>query len=89
MGRDKELSTFMSNSLRLGATYEFARTGWRFVKRGTLNFFYDRIQFDYDDFRDARYSMRPADDPSFHPAGTEPFYSFGANVFQLFVSIWF
>jgi hypothetical protein len=89
MGRDKELSTFMSNSLRIGATYEFARTGWRFVKRGTLNFFYDRIQFDYDDFRDARYSMRPADDPSFHPAGTEPFYSFGANVFQLFVSIWF
>jgi hypothetical protein len=89
LGRDKELSTFMSNSLRLGATYEFARTGWRFIKRGTLNIYYDRIQFDYDDFRDARFSQLPADDPNFHPAGTEPFYSFGANVFQLFVSIWF
>jgi Protein of unknown function (DUF3570) len=89
LARDKELSTFTSQSLRLGATYEFARTGWRFVKRGTLNFFYDRIQFDYDDFRDARYSMLPADDPSFRPAGSEPLYDFGANVFQLFVSVWF
>jgi hypothetical protein len=89
LARDKELSTFTSNSLRLGATYEFARTGWRFVKRGTLNFFYDRIQFDYDDFRDARFSLLPSDDPNFRPAGSEPLYSFGANVFQLFVSIWF
>jgi hypothetical protein len=89
MGRDKELSTFTSTSLHLGATYEFARTGWRFIKRGTLNLYFDRMQFDYDDFRDARYSMLPADDPNFHPAGTEPLYSFGANVIQAFISVWF
>jgi hypothetical protein len=89
LARDKELSTFKSHTLRVGATYAFASSGWRFVKKGTLNFVYDRIQFDYDDFRDARYSLLPATDPSFRPAGTEPLYSFGANVFQAFVSIWF
>jgi hypothetical protein len=31
----------------------------------------------------------PATDPNFRAAGTEPLYSFGANVFQLFVSVWF
>lgn len=89
LARDKELSTFKSQALSLGATYEFAPNGWRFIKKGTLNFYYDRIQFDYDDFRDARYSLLPATDPNFRPAGSEPLYSFGANVFQLFVSVWF
>ena len=89
LARDKELSTFKSQALSLGATYEFVPTGWRFIKKGTLNFYYDRIQFDYDDFRDARYSLLPATDPNFRPAGSEPLYSFGANVFQLFVSVWF
>jgi len=89
MGRDKELSTFNSKSLHLGATYEFARTGWKFIKKGTLNLYYDRMQFDYDDFRDARFSMLPPDDPNFHAAGTEPLYSFGANVIQAFISVWF
>jgi hypothetical protein len=85
MGRDKELSTFTSQTLRLGATYEFARGGWKFVKKGTLNLRYDRIEFDYDDFRDARASLLDAN----IAAGAEPLYTFGANVFQLFVSIWF
>ena len=44
MARDKELSTFKSQTLRIGATYEFARSGWRFVKKGTLNIFYDRMR---------------------------------------------
>jgi hypothetical protein len=81
MARDKELSTFKSQTLHLGASYEFAQDGWRFVKKGSVNLFYDRIEFDYDDFRDAR-------DTDIR-AGSEPLYSFGANVFQLFVSIWF
>ena len=89
LARDKELSTFKSQALSLGATYEFWPNGWRFIKKGTVNFYYDRIQFDYDDFRDARYSLLPADDPNFRPAGSEPLYSFGANVYQLFVSVWF
>jgi hypothetical protein len=89
MARDKELSTFSSQTFRIGASYEFASTGWRFVKKGTVNIFYDRIEFDYEDFRDARYSLLPATDPRFHTVGSEPLYAFGANVFQAFVSIWF
>jgi Protein of unknown function (DUF3570) len=89
MARDKELSTFKSHTLRIGATYEFAPNGWRFVKKGSLNLFYDRIEFDYEDYRDARYSLLPSSDPAFSPAGSEPLYTFGANVFQVFVSAWF
>ena len=89
LARDKELSTFNSQTLRIGATYEFARTGWRFVKKGTLNIFYDRMQLDYDDFRDATFSQLPSDDPNRRAVGEEPFYSFGANIIQAFVSIWF
>jgi uncharacterized protein DUF3570 len=89
LARDKELSTFKSQALSVGATYEFAPNGWRFIKKGTLNFYYDRIQFDYDDFRDARYSLLPSTDPNFRAAGSEPLYSFGANVYQMFVSVWF
>jgi hypothetical protein len=89
LARDKELSTFNSRTVSLGATYEFASNGWRFIKKGTLNLYLDFIQFDYEDFRDARFSMRPTDDPGFRPAGTEPFYKFDATVYQLFVSIWF
>ena len=32
MGRDKELATFTSQTLHVGASYEFARSVWRFVK---------------------------------------------------------
>jgi hypothetical protein len=89
LARDKELSTFTSQALSIGATWEFASSGWRFIKKGTLNIYYDRIEFDYEDFRDARFSLLPASDPNFRPAGAEPLYSFGANVIQAFVSVWF
>ena len=89
MARDKELSTFNSIAFRIGASYEFAQTGWRFVKKGSVNLYYDRIEFKYDDFRDARVSQLLPTDPNYRPAGSEPLYEFGANVIQAFVSIWF
>ena len=84
LARDKELSTFVSNTVGIGVTYEFP--GGipympRFVKKGTLNLRWDHIFFDYEDFRDIRVTgVTP---------GTEPLYSFEADVAQLFVSIWF
>jgi hypothetical protein len=93
MARDKELSTFTSHRVRIGATYEFARNGWSFVKKGSASLFYDRLEFDYEDFRDARYSMTGTslglEPDQLLPAGTEPLYTFGANVVQAFISIWF
>ena len=81
MARDKELSTFTSQTLRLGASYDIVRGGWKFVERGTVNVILDHMLFDYEDFRDLRVTgVTP---------GTEPLYSFDANVLQVFVSFWF
>lgn len=81
MARDKELSTFTSQTIRLAASYDIVRGGWRFVERGTFNVVYDHLMFDYEDFRDL--TQRGG------VAGSEPSLSFDANVFQVFVSFWF
>jgi hypothetical protein len=78
--RDKELSSFSSQTLGLGASYEFKKNGDGFIKRGNLNLNYDFIVFDYGDFRDLTVSA---------PVGAEPLYSFDASVIRFFVSIWF
>ena len=80
LARDKELSTFTSHMFSLGATYELPSIGWERVRRSTVNLFYDRINYRYDDFRDVRTGGAP---------GTEDLYSFDADVFRLFVSGWF
>jgi hypothetical protein len=79
MARDKELSTFSTHMLSLGATYELSLE-WKFLQRSTLSFYYDRMMFQYDDFRDLTSSAA---------AGTEPLYGFDANVFRVFFSGWF
>jgi hypothetical protein len=80
LARDKELSTFTSQMLSLGVTYELPPLGWKFIERSTVNFFYDRVRYDYADFRDVRAGGAP---------GSEPLYQFDADVFRLFVSGWF
>jgi len=80
LARDKELSTFTSQMLSVGATYELPAFRWKFLQRSTINLFYDRARFEYDDFRDVRAGGTP---------GTEPLYQFDADVFRLFVSGWF
>lgn len=77
--RDKELSTFTSTTLGLGASYEFGRS-WARIDRGSLNLQLDWIDFDYDDFRDLTGT---------EPVGSEPLYSFDATVTRAFVSVWF
>ena len=84
LARDKELSTFASSSIRVGLTYEFAREGWRFLEKGSVSLFYDRMQFDYDDFRDLRNDVAAGAAP-----GEEPLFGFSADVLQFFVSVWF
>ena len=79
LARDKELSTFTSTTLGLGASYEFGRA-WTGIDRGSLNLQVDWIDFEYDDFRDLTQSG---------PVGEEPLYSFDATVTRLFASIWF
>jgi hypothetical protein len=80
IARDKELSTFTSQTLRLGMTYDILRGGWKFVEKGSVSVFYDRIEFEYEDFRDLTQTGGLP--------GQEPLYSFGADVLQVFVSFW-
>ena len=80
LARDKELSTFTSHMFSLGATYELPALGWDRIHRSTVNLFYDRINYQYDDFRDIRTGGAP---------GTEELYGFDADVFRLFISGWF
>jgi hypothetical protein len=81
MARDKELSTFTSDTIRMGFSYDIVRDGWRFVDRGSVSVIYDHITFDYEDFRDLRVvGVSP---------GNEPLYTFDADVVQVFVSFWF
>ncbi len=77
--RDKELSTFTSSTVGLGASWEFGRS-WSAIERGSFNLNIDWISFDYDDFSDLTESA---------PAGSESPYSFDARVTRFFTSIWF
>lgn len=81
LARDKELSKFTSNTIGFTVSYDLIQNGWYSVDRGSINFAYDHIMFDYDNFRDLRDTNAPA--------GEEPLYDFSADVAQIYVSIWF
>jgi hypothetical protein len=81
LARDKELSSFTSQSAGIGVSYEYTPARLRFLHRSTLNFRYDFLRFKYDNFRD----MRVTD----VAVGSEPLYRFNASVLQVFVSGWF
>jgi len=81
LARDKELSTMQSHTLGFGVAYEFKPSSFDFLGKAAVNLKYDRIHFDYDDFRDLRTTgVAP---------GAEPLYKFDANVIRLFFSGWF
>jgi Protein of unknown function (DUF3570) len=81
LARDKELATMTSNTLGFGVAYELRPGVVSFLNRSSVNLRYDHIRFEYDDFRDLRVTGVPP--------GTEPLYSFDADVIRLFFSGWF
>jgi hypothetical protein len=81
LARDKELSTYSTQTIGLGASYEFKKHGWGFIDKGSANLFYNHIQIDYENFRDVRVTGAAP--------GTEPLYSLSANVIRAFVSVWY
>lgn len=80
MTRDKQLSAFHSVAAGLGVSYELPyKNSW--IDRSSLNLYWDHLKFNYEDFRDARVKgVAP---------GTEPLYSFDADVIRFFVSVWY
>lgn len=84
LARDKELSSFSSLTFGAGVSYEFAKSGWGFIDRGTINFSYNRIAFEYDNFRNIPVGSTNGDAP-----GAEPLYNFDADVIQFYISVWY
>ena len=86
LARDKELAKYSGVTLGLGASYEF-NLPWapKWIQKSTLNARLDHILIDYDNFRDAT----KTDPGNGVLAGGEPLYKLNANVFQLFLSVWF
>lgn len=80
LGRDKEISTYTTQTVKLDITYELLPNGWGIAQRGTANLSLARIMFDYDDFRDILTGGA---------VGDEPLYSFDADVLQFYLSFWF
>jgi len=79
-GRDKELSEYSSLQYGLSISYTF-KSRHEFFNNSTLNFSWDHMIFDYDNFRDANNDN--------FSAGEEPLYSLEADVFRLFYSAFF
>ena len=82
--RDRELAAFHSISLGFGAAYEFHVPYARWINKSSLNFHFNHLMIDYSDFRNALLAGDGA-----YTAGTEPLYKLNANIYQVFVSIWF
>jgi hypothetical protein len=80
MTRDKQLSEFHSTTIGAGVTYQLPfKSAW--IDKSSVNLYWDHLQFDYDNYRDA--SVKGV------TPGTEPLYSFDADVIRFFVSIWY
>jgi hypothetical protein len=82
--RDQNLAALNNYTVGAKVTYAFLPEGWKFLKRGTVTFDASRIRFDYKDFR----NIKDFGVPQYGP-GEEPLYSFNADVFQVFVSVYF
>ena len=76
--RDKELSTFNSNTIGAGISYSLPKAWWK-IDKSSFTLSINRIQFNYLDFSDFRTNS---------PTFGQP-YSFTANVVQLYMSIWY
>jgi hypothetical protein len=82
MARDRELAAFHSYTLGAGASYQFMVPGVHWIGKSSANVRVDHLLVDYSDFRNALLAGT-------YGAGNEPLYKLNANIFQVFVSIWF
>ncbi len=91
MARDKELATYSAVTVGVGATYEFKIERFPWLSKGQINFRYDFMTVNYDDFRDARQSIGSYGIAPENPvaAGAEDLYTLEANIFQFYISAFF
>ena len=80
LARDKELSQFNDQSFGFSISYLFNPSWLDVFKQSKVTLAYDRVRFDYDNFRDLQVVASP---------GTEPLYAFEADVIRLYLSFKF
>ena len=82
MARDRELASFNSYTVGANASYQFnvPRAPW--INKSTANVQLSHLLINYKDFRNALLAAQ-------YGAGNEPLYTLNANIFEVFVSIWF
>ena len=85
MARDKELSTYTTNTVGGSFSYEFMNQGWWKFDRGTFNASLDIIRFDYSDYRDVSGVNKSVEAEIVNA----PAYSFTAKVLQIYMSLWY
>jgi hypothetical protein len=91
LARDKELATYDAFTGGLTATYEFKIDRFPWLAKGALSLRYDYMTVNYDDFRDARFSLGSFGNLPDEPLqpGTEPLYKLNANIMQFYISAYF
>ncbi len=83
MARDRELAAFYDWTIGAGGAYQFPHLSWApWVSKSSLNFHYAHLMISYSDFRNALLAPE-------YGAGNEPLYKLDANVFTLFLSVWY
>lgn len=81
LARDKELSNLTDYSFNIGVSYALNSDNLSLFEKASANLYFSHIIFNYDNFRDIRQSS--------YAAGSEPEYSFSANVIRMYLSFWF
>lgn len=79
LARDKEMSAFSNSLFGLGATYTIKSKFLNWFDETTVNFYWDNMSFDYENFRDRTKGSDAG-------LGNEPLYQLDANIFRLFFS---
>ncbi|EWH08211.1 hypothetical protein DS2_18503 [Catenovulum agarivorans DS-2] len=80
LARDKELSEFTDTTVGASLTYIVPKAYQPFDWPAEMSVQWDRIDFDYHNFRDLQQQA---------PIGEEPLYQFSADVVRVFASIYF
>ena len=82
---NQDLAAYHSYSFGVGATYQFGIPHAPWIERSTANIRYDRLMTDYQNFRDWLLTNPAA---GINP-GEEPLFSLRANIYEIYLSLWF
>lgn len=81
LARDRQLSDFHSSTFGAGVSYEMPFRNNKWIDKASVNLYWDRMQVDYEDFTDITVKGGTP--------GSEPLYSFDADIIRFFLTVWY